>query len=68
MLNHHTINAVQGQTPTGKYPLQSGLPFFIALTRVNRSEKLREGITFPMKQYGVCFVLLESNEPVDHRK
>jgi hypothetical protein len=48
-------NDAQVQTPTGKYPLESGLVFFIALTRANHSEKLQGIITFPMKQYAVLF-------------
>lgn len=39
-------NDAQVQTPTGKYPLESGLVFFIALTRANHSEKLQGIITF----------------------
>src|SRR5258708_38154770 len=51
-------NAAQVQTHTGKYPLHSSLPFFIALTWVNHSEKLRESMASHMKQFAVFFVLL----------
>src|SRR5260370_35272787 len=51
-------NAAQVRTHTGKYPLRSGLPFFIALTRVNYSVKLRESMASPMKQFAVFFALL----------
>src|SRR5258708_6260666 len=51
-------NAAQVQTHTGKYPLHSSLPFFIALTWVNHSEKLRESMASHMKQFAVFFALL----------
>src|SRR5260370_2357143 len=51
-------NAAQVRTHTGKYPLRSGLPFFIALTRVNYSVKLRESMASPMKQLAVFFARL----------
>src|SRR5258708_27932527 len=51
-------NAAQVKTHTGKYPLHSSLPFFIALTWVNHSEKLRESMASHMKQFAVFFVLL----------
>jgi hypothetical protein len=51
-------NAAQVRTHTGKYPLRSGLPFFIALTWVNHSVKLRESMASPMKQFAVFFALL----------
>ena len=48
-------NVTQVQTRIGKYPLESGLVFFIALTRANRSEKWQGIIRCPMKQYAVFF-------------
>jgi hypothetical protein len=50
-----THNVIQVQKRIGKYPLESGLVFFIALTRANRSDKLQESTTFPMKPYAVFF-------------
>jgi len=58
-LNH---NVTQVQTLTGKYPLPNGRPFFIALTRANRLEKLLVIMVFRMRLYDVFFVLLESSE------
>jgi hypothetical protein len=56
----HTHNITQVQTLIGKFLFRNGKPFFIALNMVNHSEKL-QGITmFPMKQYDVFCVLLES--------
>jgi hypothetical protein len=47
-------NITQGQTPIGKYRLLNGRPFFIALNRANRSEKLQGIMTSRVKRSGVC--------------
>jgi hypothetical protein len=51
-------NAAQVQTPTGKYLLLNGLPFYIVLTRVNHSEQLRGSIKSRMRRYAVFFAPL----------
>lgn len=58
-------SVTQVQTRIGRYLYRSGRRFFIALSKVNRSEKLRGIITYRMKLYAVFFTLLESNEQVD---
>jgi hypothetical protein len=55
------FNAAQVQTPTGKYRLRSGRLFFIALNKVNHSEKSQGILTYRMRLYGVFFGLLVEN-------
>ncbi len=61
-LNHHTNNAVQGQTHTGKYQFLSGKQFFIELTRANRSEKLQGIMACRMKLSGVLVAQHEEKQ------
>jgi hypothetical protein len=49
--NPRMSNVARVQTLIGKSPLLNGLLFFIVLTRVNRSEKLRMSMVSRMKQY-----------------
>ena len=48
-------NAAQVQTHTGKYLFRSGRPFFLALNKASRSEKLQEIMVSHMKRSGVFF-------------
>ena len=66
LIYFHTHNATQVQTLIGKFLLRSGRQFFLALNKANRSEKLPGIMAYRMKQYGVFFALLESNEQVDN--
>lgn len=66
MIYFHTHNATQVQALIGKFLFRSGRQSFLALNKVNRSEKLQEIMAYRMKQYGVFFVLLESTEQVDN--
>lgn len=47
-------NVIQGQTPIGKSPLLTGQPFFIALNRANRLEKLPVITASRMRRFDVC--------------
>src|SRR5215471_15545847 len=60
MISFHTHNVTQVQTLIGKFLFRNGRPFFIALNMVNHPEKLQGIIMFPMKQYDVFYVLLDS--------
>jgi hypothetical protein len=59
-LIHLMSNATQVQTHIGKYLLHSGRPFFIALNRASRSEKLQEIMVSRMRQYGASFAQLKA--------
>ena len=65
MISFHTHNAAQVQTPIGKYPLHSGLPFFIVLNRANRLEKLQGSMASRMKLFDVFFALLAETNKQD---
>ena len=64
-LNYRMHNVAQVQTRTGKFRLFSGRLFFIALTRVNRLEKLQGSMASRMKLFDVFFALLVENNKQD---
>jgi hypothetical protein len=53
MIYFLTYDIIRDQTSIGKFPLRSGQPFFIALTKANPSEKLQGIMASRMRPLGV---------------
>jgi hypothetical protein len=53
MIYFLAYDVIRDQTSIGKFPLRSGQPFFIALTKANPSEKLQGIMASRMRPLGV---------------